>query len=296
MSDLSPASPPISWHNGEFVSTSNLHVTINDIGFRQGVVAVERLRTYNGRVAALEPHVVRWRRTLEELYMTTPVDLDSIGVRIRSLLERNQGWLKSVGDCGVVMLATPGTTLPAVAVEHPNEMMHLLAINHQRVERHRVQGQPLFVTDVEQPSGKCWPRDIKVRCRLHYYLADQRAHEHHPESVGLLIDHDGTVTETSVANIAIVRKGVVLAPPSDQVLPGITQQLVESACERLGVKWHSERLWPSEIREAEEVWLMGTDGGLWFANRVDGRLINEGRPGEVYNSVLRAFDQLVREE
>lgn len=300
MSEMSSASPETAWHNGEFVDANRLFVSVDDIGFRQGVVAVERMRTYGGRVAALEAHVVRWRRTLEELYLTTPVDLETIRQRVVMLLERNRRWIDQVGDCGIVMLATPGSagyqaTGHGAQGDHSNEMMHLLKLNHPRIEQHRQAGQRLFITNVEQPSGKCWPRDIKVRCRLHYYLADQQAREHHPDAVGLLIDHDGTVTETSVANIAIVRSGKVLAPPLEQVLPGITQQIVEEACRKIGMMWESERLWPAEIREADEVWLMGTDGGLWFASHVDGHPIGGDAPAMHFRKALAAFDQLVRE-
>lgn len=284
---------PTAWLNGNFVDASELSVSVDDVGFRQGVIAVERMRTYAGRVTALESHVVRWRRTVEELYLSVSVDLDEIRSRIARLLIQNTDFLRGTGDCGIVMLATPGVLNADSSSCACTEMLHLLPLDHARVKRHRTEGQPLFITDVEQPAGKCWPRDIKVRCRLHYYLADQQAKQHHSAAVGLLIDDDGTVTETSVANIAIVRKGRILSPPADQVLPGITQDLVRQACASQGYQWEYERLWPSEIREADEVWLMGTDGGLWFANRVDGSPIGEQRPGGIYAKILAEFDQLV---
>ena len=52
---------------------------------------------------------------------------------------------------------------------------------------------------------------------------------------------------------------------------------------------------PALLRAAEEVLLMGTDGGLWFASAVDGNAIAEGNPGDVYRSLRRRFDALVRE-
>ena len=269
--------PTLAWQNGDWIPTSELKIPLDDVGFRQGVVAVERLRTYGGKPAALAEHIIRWRRTLEELYLPTVVDLDQIRPRIDELLSLNQSWIDEVGDCGIVMLATPGSP-PAVS----NEIMHLHRIDHSTITRRQIVGQPLFITDVHQPSGKCWPRDIKVRTRLHYYLADQQAHQHDVEAAGLLLDSDGTVTETSIANIAIVKNNRVTFPPSDQVLPGVTQQAVQELCDDEGVNLHWEALWPAEIRDADEVWLMGTDGGWWFANKVDGAKINGAEPGPVY--------------
>ncbi|MGV3483723.1 MAG: aminotransferase class IV [Planctomycetaceae bacterium] len=286
--------PPVAWLNGVLIPSRDLHLSVDDAGFRQGVIAVERLRTYEGRVAALESHVVRWRRTLEALSLNLAVDVDDIRERIDALIEANRDWVTQNHDCGIVMLATPGTPSAGPEAPEPTQIVHLLPLDLTKILHHRATGQPLFITDVEQPSGKCWPRDIKVRCRLHYYLADQQARDHHPGAVGLLIDHDGTITESSVANIAILRDQQVIAPPIDQVLPGITQDLVKQACDEVGLVWRTERLWPAEVREADEVWLMGTDGGLWFANRVDGRAIHGEQPGPCYVRTLTAFDRLIR--
>ncbi len=294
---MSHTLPLTAWHNGQLVPHRSLSVSLQDLGIRQSVIAVERLRTYGHQVAQLEAHIVRWRRTLDELYLPIAVDSESLRWRIESLMDANRAWLSEVGDCGIVMMATPGEAAPAPAVTTPfgNEWMHLQAIQHSIVERHRAAGQRLFITDVEQPSDRCWPRDIKVRCRLHYYLADQQAREHHPDAVGLLVDHDGTVTETSNSNIAIVRQGEVWAPPVEQVLPGVTMEAVRQACEELGLVWHDERLWPAEIREAEEVWLMGTDGGLWFASHIDGAAKTVDGPPDLFRRVLPQFDQIVRQ-
>ena len=281
-----------AWHNGQLVNASDLSVPVTDIGFRQGVVAVERLRTYDGRVASLHAHVVRWRRTIEELYLSVAVDTDAIGERIESLLEKNRGFIDEVRDCGITMLATPGDATSGQA----NEMMHLNAIDHERVARHRKDGQSIFVTDIHQPSGRCWPRDIKVRCRLHYYLADMQARDHHEDAAGLLVDDDGSVTDTSTSNIAIVKNSIVTSPPPGQVLPGVTQQTVRQVCSSAGVHWHDEALWPAEIRDADEVWLMGTDGGWWFANRVDGAAVGQGKTPSLYQTLHPDFDKEIRRQ
>ncbi len=290
---MSQPDPSIAWHNGQLVPHRSLSLSLHDLGVRQSVIAVERLRTYDLQVAQLEAHAVRWRRTLDELYLPLMVDVQDLRQRISSLLDANRQWISEYQDCGIVLMATPGES---VAGKHhsSNEWMHLQSINHAVMERHRTAGQRLFITDIEQPSERCWPRDIKVRCRLHYYLADQQAREHHPDAAGLLVDHDGTVTETSHSNVVIVRDGEVWAPPPDQVLPGVTMEVVRSACAQLEIAWHRERLWPAEVREADEVWMMGTDGGLWFASHVDGAAKPLPKEGSLFGQVLRQFDQLVR--
>ncbi len=273
------------------MNASELQVSVHDIGFRQSAVAVERLRTYRGRPTAVSQHIIRWRRTLDHLAIRVAVDETTLSQRIDELIRRNQSWCAHAGDFGITMLATPGCG--SGEGSRPTEMLHLNPLDHGKIEHHRTDGQPLVITDVQQPSGKSWPRDIKVRCRLHYYLADRIAHQIDPAAIGLLVDADGSVTETSVASLTICRQGVIHSPPPDQVLPGITQQFVAQVAGELKVPWRYTSLFPADVRQADEVWLMGTDGGLWFANRVDGGLIGKGQPGVIYRRVLERFDAAI---
>lgn len=303
---MNQSNPPIAWistdwpastggteHNDEqhWISTQALMVSVHDWGFRQGAIAVERLRTYGGRPVRLSQHIVRWRRTLDALALPIFVEEQEIAERIAELLRRNENWLREQGECGITMLATPGCDPTDGA--GATEILHLNPLNHAKIQHHRDVGQPMVITDVQQPPDKCWPRDIKVRCRLHYYLADRAAQQIDPDAVGVLLDADGSVTETSIANLAICREGGIVSPPPAQVLPGVTQQVVEQLAEQLQVAWSHTTLFPADLREADEVWLMGTDGGLWFVNRVDGVLIGEGRPGPIYQKFLSAFDTAI---
>ncbi len=271
-----------------WLAADRLAVSVHDLGFRQSAIAVERLRTYGGRPAFLPQHIIRWRRTLEHLAIALPVDEQAIASRIDELIERNADWCQQHGDFGITMLATPGCD-PAHGAA-ATEILHLNPLQNSKIQRHRDAGQPLIITDIQQPSDRSWPRDIKVRCRLHYYLADREAHQIDPDAVGALLDADGSVTETSVACLAICRGGEIISPPPAQVLPGITQQVVQQLAGQLGFLWSHSTLFPADLREADEVWLMGTDGGLWFASRVDGVQIGDGQPGPIYQQLLHAFD------
>ena len=132
-------------------------------------------------------------------------------------------------DVGITMFATPGL----VGQSAPTLGMHLNPLNHERIESHRQHGQAIVVTDVRQPPASCWPRSIKTRSRIHYYLADAFAAQHHADSLGVLIDDDGTITETSTSNIAVVRSGTIYSPPADRVLAGVTQLMIELLAQSL---------------------------------------------------------------
>lgn len=294
VSPIMNANGTLAWANPgreAWVPFPQLAVSIQDVGFRQGVVAVERLRTYDGRVFELTEHLTRWRRTLEHLQIRTDSTDSRLGGLIRSLIDHNRDWCRAAGDFGITLLATPGRIDDPQS--RPSEWLHLNPLPAELIAKRRAAGQPLMITPVQQPSPHCWPRDIKVRCRLHYYSADAFARQLGPDALGVLVDADGSITDTSIANLVLFRDGRILSPPIEQVLPGVTQHVVRGLAKQIGLAWQHLTLFPADVRGADEVWLMGTDGGLWFANRVDGAPIGDGLAGPVYQRLLAEWDRYV---
>ena len=110
----------------------------------------------------------------------------------------------------------------------------------------------------------------------------------------MLLDQDGSITETSIANLAIVQSGTILSPPADRVLGGITQAIVETLAEQQSLPWQKQPISPDQLISADEVLLMGTDGGLWFASSVNGIPIGDGKPGHILLQLQAELDELVR--
>mgnify|MGYP001811925444 CR=1 FL=1 len=102
---------------------------------------------------------------------------------------------------------------------------------------------------------------------------------------------NSSITETSIANLAMVQNGQIISPPADTILSGITQTVVEALAAELGIDWRQQAINGDELRQADEIVLMGTDGGIWFASSVDGVGIGGGMPGEIYRILRKAFDQ-----
>lgn len=257
--------------SGDWIHYCDLAIPADDIGFRQGVIAVERLRTYRRRPFHVGAHLIRWQHTTSTLSIDRLPEALQIKEIVFSLLARNEHLVRQQGDVGITLFASPGL----IGDDSPSPMLavHLNRLDHPRIRQRCDDGQPLIVTDVQQPSQDCWPRSIKVRARVHYYLADQQARKQSDDGLGVLVDSQGNVTETSIANLAIVQSGQIHSPPAETVLGGITQQVIESIAQQAGINWTKRAITAGDLRQADEVLLMGTDGGIWFANSVDGQPI-----------------------
>lgn len=279
----------IGYLSGNWLAHHSMRIGVNDVGFRQGVTAVERLRTYSGCVFALDAHLERWDYSVAQLNITGLPSDSAIISLVGILLAKNDSLVQSEGDVGVTIFATPGE----IGGDGPTFGLHLNPLHHGVNHRRQVQGQPLVLTDVRQPDTDCWPRAIKVRSRLHYYRADAIAREFHKDAIGILIDSDGSVTETSIANLAIVQSGTIVSPPADRILGGITQSVVESLAADAAIRWSRSLLSATQLQRADEILMMGTDSGIWFANALGDQQIGNGLPGEVYRCLRERFEKLV---
>jgi branched-chain amino acid aminotransferase len=278
--------PEIGLLGGRWTPHNELRLPIGDLGFRQAATAVERLRTYGGAVFQLDAHLDRWQRTIDAIGIEGLPLRPAIEILTGELIGRNQAFNDAVGDFGITMFATPG----GHRGDSPTFGMHLNAIDHAMVRRRRQRGQTLVVTDISQPPSNCWPRGIKVRSRLHYYLADQIAAAAQADGLAVLVDGDGGVTDTSIASLAIIEAGNVVTPSRERILAGITQQVVQGLARDASIGWSESIISADRLAAADEVLLMGTDGGLWFANRVGKLRVGDGKPGKIFGQLLTRFD------
>ena len=282
--DPTETDPPvrIGYQNGQWLGSDQIRLSLQDAAVVYAATAVERMRTYRGRFFQIDRHLDRWERTTAALLVDGLPGRDAIVALLEELIRRNEDWIAGHPEYGAVLLASPGHDAT------PSLIADLYAIDSDSIDRRLRRGMPLVVTDVQQPPEASWPRNIKVRCRLHYYLADQRARRSDPEAIGVLVDADGSVTETSIANLLIVRDGRIISPPDDQILVGVSLQVVRELAERAGLSWQQRRIDAQELRAADEVLLTGTSCGLWFARSIDGS--PDRQPGPIYRQLRDRFE------
>ena len=96
----------------------------------------------------------------------------------------------------------------------------------------------------------------------------------------VLIDIDGYVSEGPGFNVFCVQGRKVLSP-GDTVLEGITRKSVRELCDEQGFDFELTQLSPQTLRDADEVFISSTAGGIMPIRRVDDRILSNDAPGEV---------------
>jgi branched-subunit amino acid aminotransferase/4-amino-4-deoxychorismate lyase len=267
--------------NGQWLPLSRISLALDDLGVLQGVIAVERLRTYHTQIWQLDRHLERLSQTVE----TLGLGLLDTGVwrgRAIELVARNQRALESEHDVGLVLLVTPGRPGGPIT-----EIAHLSQLDQEKIDRLQEFGERLVAPGVCAPPSACWPARLKVRSRLHYFLADAAAKAIEPSASAILVDMQGNLLETSAANLAVVCGSRVLVPPSQTVLPGVSAAIALEWLREDGMVVQPIPISRSLAESADEILLMGTGPFVWSATHLDGSAIRDGLPGRLSRQLLQ---------
>ena len=297
-----------AWSNGIWTRLADCRWTWSDLGPVHGVIAVERLRTFGGTPYLVPEHLQRLEASCNQLY----IDLESgfrggppgesktwseqLGVLLQELVERNRVLLDSHEDLGLVLLASPGDPGWDIGRQGeesipPSLHMHWVSIPWHRFAKWYQYGCRLVTSTIKNIPADCWSPHIKSRSRLHYYLADQQAERLQSGAVALLLDQNDCVTETSISNLLTVSGSTLRSPTLEQILPGISLQMVERLARQLGLGFEYREMGLDEFHQADEVLMVGTTGCIWPAVELDGVPIGNGAAGSCYALLVQAWKE-----
>ena len=285
----------LAWQDGRFVLRHELSVPPGDAGFVLGATVVEQLRTVGGRLFEPDAHGERLRESLAVLGIEPAWSAGELLAAADQVAAHNHRLAAAGSDLGVVIFVTPGD-LPA---QHEGRRGRPRCVAHTFPLAFRLwadgfeRGVTLRSVDVEQVPEGCWPARVKVRSRLHYFLADRAADATEPGARAVLRHADGRVSETSTANVAIVRAGTVRTPPAGDALPGVSLAFARRLAAREGLDWEERSLVAADLAAADEILLTSTPSCILPATRFDGRPVGDGRPGPVYQTLLAAWSRAV---
>jgi len=264
-----PAAPtptPVVWLNGRLVPDRTACLPALDQGLLYGFGFFETFRVHRGRPLHLEAHLERLAGSCRRYFRADLPDLTWQDV-LDQLLAANR--LESA-TAAVRLTATRGTG------RAPWDGAILVTA---RAYRHRLEDRPeTGLRLVSYPWARQTPlADVKSLNYLYYLEAGRWAAEQGADEA-LVLNPDGTLSETNSANILVLQGNSVRRPASPHVLPGVMEAAV---CARLAARGFREErrpLFPTDLFSADAVWLTNSLLGAVPATRLDGaRLPEAGR-------------------
>ncbi len=286
---------PIAFLNGEYIPQSRLGISVVDSGFVLGATVAEQIRTFRGQVFRAEDHLERLFHSLQIVGVEVDFSPSQLLSVIEHVAQTNHQRLDPRDDLGVSVFVTPGRYLgysgPGPVV--PTVCVHTYPLPFFLWAKKYRTGESAAISAVRQVPTSCWPRELKCRSRMHYYLAEQEVQKRYPGSRAVLLDQDDLVTESSIANVVICdHDGQLLAPPLDRTLSGISLKVVTELAVKLGIAFDFHPLTVADLETAREIFFTSTPYCVLPVTTFNGKPVGDGKPGPVFTKILLAWNEL----
>jgi branched-chain amino acid aminotransferase len=172
---------------------------------------------------------------------------------------------------------------------HDPRVFCIVSDVHIYPEEKLAEGITLITASVRRPPPDVLDPRVKSLNYLNNVLAKGEARRQGADEA-LLLNGSGLVAEAAVANVFAVIRGELLTPPmSDGALEGITRRTLLELAGTLGIPATERSLTRFDLFAADEVFLSGSGAGVVPVRSLDGREIGNGRPGEVWRKLRRAY-------
>ncbi|AGA25855.1 aminotransferase class IV [Singulisphaera acidiphila] len=274
--------------NGELMPVDEARVPIWDRGFLFGDAVYEVMRIYQGRCWLEEAHMGRLKRSLASMEFPT-VDLTELVDRMNRTIAAS-GVQEGTAYLHITRGVAPRAhAFPDPASVPPTELIVIRDYDDAKPAQNRVSG----VAMLSHPELR-WKRcDVKSTNLLANVMAHEAAHRAGCFEA-ILVGEDGLVTEATHSSVLWVRDGRLEGTPEGNgILPGTTRQFLVKEAGAAGIPFAEARLSLDELKQADEVLLVGTTIEIYPVIRIDDAPISGGQPGDMSRRLQALFRESV---
>jgi branched-chain amino acid aminotransferase len=274
----------IAFLDGQYLPMSQAKISVLDWGFLHSDATYDTVHVWNGRFFRLDLHLDRFFGGLEKLRMKIPFDRDGVTKILHNCVA-----LSGHRAAYVEMLCTRGAS-PTFSRDPRQAVNRFMAFavpfgsvaNAEQLQR----GLHVAISD----KVRIPPASIDPAIKNYHWLDLVRglydAYDRGAETA-LILDFNGNVAEGPGFNVFCVKDGK-LSTPSIGVLPGITRRTVFDLCAETGLAATATDVSIAALREADEVFITSTAGGIMPVTVIDGAPVADGKVGPV-TSRLKAL-------
>ncbi len=275
----------IAFTDNAYWPVEEAKISLLDWGFLRSDANQDTISVWNGMFFRLEDHLDRFERNLQKLRFKCPYTREEQH-SIAAECVRQTGFL----DAYVQILMTRGR--PPIGVRDSRQCLnkfHVFCLPYMWLAPApaRKRGLHMKISHIQRVPPETVDSTIKHYHWLDFQVGLFDAYDAGADTV-ILIDRNGNVTEGPGFNMFIVKNGQ-LGTPVTGVLDGITRRTVMELCDEADLECILRDISPSEVFEADEVFVSSTAGGIIAVTMVDKRGIGNGKPGVITNQLNASY-------
>lgn len=276
--------------NGAMVPREEAKVSVFDHGYLYGDGVFEGIRTYNGRVFKLTEHLERLYESAKSILLNIPLTMEELERDVLETVRQNDlrdAYIRIVvsrgpGDLGLDPNKCPHPTVVIIASKisiFPQELYD--------------EGLKVVTVATRRNIPDALDPKIKSLNYLNNILVKIEANQAGVLEA-IMFNRSGYITEGSGDNIFIVRKGIIITPPTYVgALEGITREVVMGLAQEKDYTVLERPFTRHDLYVASECFLTGTAAEVIPVIDVDGRIIGDGKPGKITCDIMKTFKDYV---
>jgi D-alanine transaminase len=278
----------IAYVNGRYRLASEASISIDDRAAYFGDGVYEGVQIKNGRLIDEPRHLERLGRSLALLRINWPMGETALREVLREVVRRNRvrdGFLYLQISRGV---ARRDHGFPNAGVRSS------LTVTAKSLDPRINEAKAARGVKVITVADERWARpDIKTLNLLPNVLAKQAARDRGAEEAWM-VDRLGMITEGASTNAWIVTpKGVIVTRQADQsILSGVTRKTLVDVATVLGLELQIRAFSVGEVFSAREAFFSSASTVVIPVVEIDGRVVGDGRPGELTLTLRRHFHDM----
>ncbi|RUR71051.1 D-amino acid aminotransferase [Variovorax guangxiensis] len=281
ITDALPAT--LCYLDGEYTALRDAKISVLDRGFIFGDGVYEYVPVYFGQPFCFEEHMARLDRSLAELQIENPLSLAQWREIVMHLVA-------PAGDApqSVYFQVTRGVAPRDHAMVRGLRPTVFVMVNPLPPISDAIRAKG--VACVTAADFRWQKAHIKSTSLLGAVLARQISVE--AGAAETIMFRDGWLSEASSSNVWIVKDGQLMGPPKNNlVLTGIRYGLFERMSKTLGIPFELRPISREEVFAADEVIISSASKELLPVVTLDGKPIGNGRPGPIYESLYKAYQE-----
>jgi D-alanine transaminase len=275
----------MAYLNGLFTPLEQAKISPMDRGFLFGDGVYEVIPVYQRRLFEWKAHLARLHHSLKATEIANPLS-DLAWLDLMQKLIELHPWENQF----IYLQVTRGVQFPRDHLPSRDLTPTVFAYtNPLKPIAERVLNEGLKVITVEDQR---WHRcDIKAITLLPNVMAKLEGQRQMADDV-ILVRPDGWVTEGSASNLFMVREGVLVTPPLNElILPGITRQVILQLVQDQCLRFEERAIHVDELDLANELWLSSSTKEALPICRLNQKPVGDGIPGPVWRALRLSYQQ-----
>jgi D-amino acid aminotransferase len=273
--------PKYCYFNGKIVPFNKVQISPYDLGILRGYGVFDVMTTSNGKPFLLDEHWKRFLNSAKKVGLKIPISKEKYKKILKKLIKTNRYKKYTLRT-----ILTGGMSSDAFTY-CGQETFYILAEKFVPLPKNLYENGAKVITSEylrELP-------EVKTANYLHAIKNQDRKHKNGALEIAYV--HKGKVLEAATSNIFIIKNNVLITPKNN-ILFGITRNLVIRLARKMGYNVMERDIKIRELFLADEAFITATNKDIVPVVKVDNKKIGNGMPGKFTKDLIKVFAGFIK--